>query len=295
MIKQKSSIKRKYKKRSQIKSIMFRYKKNKLAMIGLVMLIIMLLIALSANFIVDYEADAVKQVMKERLLTPNKDHIFGTDAYGRDIYARIIFGARISLFVGLITITLSLTGGAIIGATAGYYGGKIDNVLMRIMDVFLAIPSILLAISIVAALGAGLFNLLLAMSISQVPRFARIVRSSILTIKDQEFIEAARACGTKDSRIIIKHILPNAIGPIIVQATLTMASTILTISSLSFIGLGIQAPTPEWGSMLSDGKSQMRYYPHLVIIPGIAIMMAVMSLNLIGDGLRDALDPRLKN
>ncbi len=295
MVKQDISIKKKYKKRSQIKSIMFRYRKNKLAMIGVLMLVIMIIIAICADFIVDYETDAVKQNMKERLQTPNSLHKFGTDEYGRDIFARIIFGARISLFVGVVTIALSLTGGAIIGATAGYYGGRIDNVLMRIMDVFLAIPSILLAISIVAALGAGVFNLLLAMSISQVPRFARIVRSSILTIKDQEFIEAARACGTKNSRIIIKHIIPNAIGPIIVQATLTMASTILTISSLSFIGLGIQAPTPEWGSMLSDGKGQMRYYPHLVIIPGIAIMIAVMSLNLIGDGLRDALDPRLKN
>lgn len=295
MVKQDVVIKKKYKKRSQIKSIMFRYKKNKLAMVGFVMFIIMIIIAISADLIVDYEIDAVTQNMKERLQTPNSEHVFGTDEYGRDIFARIIFGARISLFVGLITISLSLTGGAIIGATAGYYGGRIDNVLMRIMDIFLAIPSILLAISIVAALGTGIFNLLLAMSISQVPRFARIVRSSILTVKGQDFIEAAKACGTKDSRIIIKHIIPNAIGPIIVQATLTMASTILTISSLSFVGLGIQSPTPEWGSMLSDGKKQMRYYPHLVIIPGIAIMLAVMSLNLIGDGLRDALDPRLKN
>ncbi len=292
---QKADIKRKYKKRSQIKSILFRFKKNKLAMFGVIMFIIMIAIAICADFIVDYELDAVKQNMKERLQTPNSLHMFGTDEYGRDIFARIIFGARISLFVGIVTISLSLSMGAIIGATAGYYGGKIDNILMRFMDVFLAIPSILLAISIVAALGTGVFNLLLAMSISQVPRFARIVRSSILTIKGQDFIEAAKACGTKDSRIIIKHIIPNAIGPIIVQATLTMASTILTISSLSFVGLGIQSPTPEWGSMLSDGKTQMRYYPHLVIIPGIAIMMAVMSLNLIGDGLRDALDPRLKN
>lgn len=295
MVKQNVVTKKKYKKRSQIKSIMFRYKKNKLAMVGFVMFIIMILIAISADLIVNYEIDAVTQNMKERLQTPNGEHIFGTDEYGRDIFARIIFGARISLFVGLITIALSLTFGAIIGATAGYYGGRTDNILMRIMDIFLAIPSILLAISIVAALGTGIFNLLLAMSISQVPRFARIVRSSILTVKGQDFIEAAKACGTKDSRIIIKHIIPNAIGPIIVQATLTMATTILTISSLSFVGLGIQSPTPEWGSMLSDGKKQMRYYPHLVIIPGIAIMLAVMSLNLIGDGLRDALDPRLKN
>jgi peptide/nickel transport system permease protein len=287
--------KAKIKKRSQLKSIVYRYKKNKLAILGAVIFIVLIIISISADLIVDFEKDAVAQNMKERLMTPNEDHIFGTDQYGRDIFARIIFGSRVSLFVGLITIAISLTFGSLIGATAGYYGGKTDDILMRIMDIFLAIPSLLLAISIVAALGPGMINLLIALSVSQVPRFARIVRSSILSIKDQEFIEAAKACGTKNSRIILKHILPNAMGPIIVQATLNMASTILNIAALSFIGLGIQPPTPEWGSMLSDVKTQMRYYPYLAIIPGIAIIIAVMSLNLIGDGLRDALDPKLKN
>lgn len=285
----------KIKKRGQIKSIWFRYKKNKLAMIGLIMFIVMILIAVFANLLADYENDVVTHNMKNRLIPPNEKHIFGTDQYGRDIFARIIFGARISLFVGIVTIIISLIIGSVIGASAGYYGGKIDNILMRIMDVFLAIPSTILAIAIVASLGPGLFNLLIALSISRIPQFARIVRSSILSIMGQEFIEAAKACGTKDRRIIVKHILPNAIGPIIVQATLTMATTILTIASLSFIGLGVQPPTPEWGSMLAEGKTQMRYYPHLVVIPGVAIIFAVMSLNLIGDGLRDALDPRLKN
>jgi peptide/nickel transport system permease protein len=287
--------KAKIKKRSQLKSIVYRYKKNKLAILGAVIFLVLIIISISADLIVDFEKDAVAQNMKERLMTPNEDHIFGTDQYGRDIFARIIFGSRVSLFVGLITIAISLTFGSLIGATAGYYGGKTDDILMRIMDIFLAIPSLLLAISIVAALGPGMINLLIALSVSQVPRFARIVRSSILSIKDQEFIEAAKACGTKNSRIILKHILPNAMGPIIVQATLNMASTILNIAALSFIGLGIQPPTPEWGSMLSDVKTQMRYYPYLAIIPGIAIIIAVMSLNLIGDGLRDALDPKLKN
>jgi peptide/nickel transport system permease protein len=287
--------KAKIKKRSQLKSIVYRYKKNKLAILGAVIFLVLIIISISADLIVDFEKDAVAQNMKERLMTPNEDHIFGTDQYGRDIFARIIFGSRVSLFVGLITIAISLTLGSLIGATAGYYGGKTDDILMRIMDIFLAIPSLLLAISIVAALGPGMINLLIALSVSQVPRFARIVRSSILSIKDQEFIEAAKACGTKNSRIILKHILPNAMGPIIVQATLNMASTILNIAALSFIGLGIQPPTPEWGSMLSDVKTQMRYYPYLAIIPGIAIIIAVMSLNLIGDGLRDALDPKLKN
>jgi peptide/nickel transport system permease protein len=287
--------KEKKKKRSQLASIWFRYKKNKLAMTGLILLLIMVTISIFADFIVDYEMDAVTQNMRERLETPSSEHILGTDQYGRDVFARVIFGSRISLFVGLLTIILALSFGSVIGASAGYYGGRVDNILMRIMDVFLAIPAILLAISVVAALGPGMINLLIAMSISQIPRFARIVRSAILSIKGQEFVEAAKACGTRDRRIIFKHIIPNAIGPIVVQATLTMATTILTISSLSFVGLGITPPTPEWGSMLSDGKSQMRYYPHLVIFPGIAIMFAVLSLNLIGDGLRDALDPRLKN
>lgn len=283
------------KKRSQFKSIFIRFKKNKLAMFGLVVLIILTLVAIFADFIADYDTDAISQNMRVRLQTPNREHLFGTDHYGRDMFARIVFGTRISLFVGIVSITVSLAIGALIGAIAGYYGGKIDNVIMRIMDVLLAIPQTLMAISIVAALGPGIFNLLLAMSISSVPRFARIVRSSILSISDMEFIEAARACGTSDARIIGKHIIPNAIGPIIVQATLNMASTIIGIAGLSFIGLGIEPPIPEWGSMLSEGKAQMRYYPHLVIIPGIAIVFAVMALNLIGDGLRDSLDPRLKN
>lgn len=283
------------KKRSQFKSVFFRFKKNKMAMFGLVVLIILTLVAVFADFIADYENDAISQNMKIRLQTPSREHIFGTDQYGRDMFARIVFGTRISLFVGVVSIIASLIVGAVIGAVAGYYGGAIDNVIMRIMDVLLAIPQTLLAISIVAALGTGIFNLLLAMSISSVPRFARIVRSSILSIADQEFVEAAKACGTKDARIITKHIIPNAIGPIIVQATLNMASTIIGIAGLSFIGLGIEPPIPEWGSILSEGKTQMRYYPHLVVIPGIAIVFAVMALNLIGDGLRDSLDPRLKN
>lgn len=295
MIEQKIINKTNVKKRSQLKSIWFRYKKNKLAMLGLILLVFLIAIAVFAPLFADYEEDAISQNMKVRLQSPNNKHIFGTDQYGRDLFARIIFGARVSLSIGLITIALSLTVGAIIGSVSGYYGGRIDDVLMRIMDVFLAIPQMLMAISIVAALGPGIFNLLIAMSISSVPRFARIVRSSILSIKDQEFIEAARACGTRDRRIIFKHIIPNAIGPIIVQATLSIAGTIIAISGLSFLGLGIKAPMPEWGSMLAEGKAQMRYYPYIVIIPGLSIVFTVMALNLMGDGLRDALDPRLKN
>lgn len=295
MVKEKVVSKSKVQKRSQLKSVLVRYKKNKLAMIGFILLLLLIVVSVCAPLLANYEEDAIKQNIKERLQLPNKNHIFGTDQYGRDLFARVIFGARVSLMISLLTIILSLTFGILIGSVAGYYGGRIDDVLMRIMDVFLAIPQMLMAISIVAALGPGVFNLLIAMSISMVPRFARIVRSSILSIKDQEFVEAARACATRDRRIIARHIIPNAIGPIIVQATLNIAGTIISISGLSFLGLGVKAPMPEWGSMLSEGKEQMRHYPHLVIIPGMAIVFTVMALNLMGDGLRDALDPRLKN
>lgn len=284
-----------FKKKSQFKTIVARYKKNKLAMVGMIMLIILIFFACTANIFFDYKQDVIGQNIAARLQSPSMAHLLGTDQYGRDMLARIVFGSRISLIVGLVTIAIGLSFGSLIGAVAGYYGGRIDNILMRFMDVFLAIPSMLLAVCIVAALGGGLFNLLIASGVSQIARFSRIVRSSIITMKGEQFIEAAKACGTKDGRIILHHILPNAIGPIIVQATLNMAQAILVVSSLSFVGLGITPPTPEWGSMLSTGKEMMRFYPHLVISPGVAIVLAVMSLNLIGDGLRDALDPRLKN
>jgi peptide/nickel transport system permease protein len=283
------------KKKSQFASIWKRYKKNKLAVFGLSLFTVMVLAALFADVISNYELDAVTQNMAIRYSPPGAGHIFGTDNFGRDLFARIIFGARISLFVGVVTISTSLVAGAIIGASSGYFGGEIDNILMRIMDVLLAIPQMLLAIALVAALGTSMVNLLLALSISQIPRFARVVRASVFSVKGMEYVEAARACGTKNSRIIAKHILPNAIGPIIVQATLYVAQAILIIAALSFVGLGIQPPTPEWGSMMADAKNQMRYYPYLVVIPGVCIALTVMSLNLIGDGLRDALDPRLKN
>lgn len=292
-----ADVKRKktVKKRSQLKTIWFQFKKNKLAMFGLFIFMTLVGIAIFAGFFLDYDTQVIGQSMKERLQPPSPKYWFGTDEYGRDVFARILWGTRISLFVGLFTVALAMTVGSIIGALAGYYGGRMDNVLMRIMDVFLAMPGTILAVAIVGALGPGIINVLLAMSIFRIPQFARIVRSSVISIRDQEFIEAAKACGTKDRRIILRHILPNAVGPIVVQATLNMATTILGVAGLSFIGLGIEAPIPEWGSMLSAAKSQMRYQPYLMIFPGVAIMTAVLSLNLIGDGLRDALDPRMKN
>ena len=198
------------------------------------------------------------------------------------------------MVVGLISVSISLTIGGMLGAIAGYYGGKIDNIIMRIMDIFLAVPSILLAMTIVAALGTSLVNVMLAIGVSGVPQYARIVRASVMSIKDQEFVEASRAIGAKSPTTIFREILPNCLAPIIVQATLSVASAILSTASLSFIGLGVQPPSPEWGAMLSGGRGYLRDALHLTLFPGLAIVITILALNLLGDGLRDALDPRLK-
>lgn len=285
----------KYKKQSQWLTIWRRLKKNKLAMAGLIVLTAMILIAVFAGVLVNYDTMVVGQNMSERMQTPSAKHWFGTDQYGRDVFARIIYGSRLSLTLSIVAMTAAVAIGAGIGAVAGYYGGRVDDVLMRIMDVLLAIPPMLMSISIVAALGQSMVNLLIALSIAYIPVFARVIRSTILSIKGQEFVEAAKACGTSNFRIIVRHIIPNAIGPIIVEATLTMGAAILIISSLSFMGLGIEPPAPEWGTMLYEGRDVIRQAPYLVIFPGAAIALAVMSLNLLGDGLRDALDPKLKN
>lgn len=282
-------------KKSQIRVVWQRFRKNKSAMLGLVMLVFLIIGAFMAMYLVNYQTDVVGMDMANRMKPPGNGHLLGTDQYGRDVFARIIYGARISLSMSIIIIMISFTLGGMVGAISGYYGGWTDNILMRIMDVFYAIPYNLFAICIVAALGSGLINLVAAMSIALVPMFSRIVRSAVLPICNQEYIESARACGTSDFRIIVKHVLPNAIGPIIVHATLNIADTIKAIAGLSFIGLGVASPLPEWGAMLTEGKNYIRDYPFLVIVPGIAIMIAAMSFNLIGDGLRDALDPRLKN
>lgn len=284
-----------YKKRSQVSAVWHRLKKNKLAMLGLFILCILIGLAIFADFIADYDTVVVGLDMSQRLLTPSLEHIFGTDQFGRDVFARIIHGGRLSLSLSIISMSVAVAIGACIGAVAGYYGGRVDDVLMRLMDILLAIPPMLMSISIVAALGQSMINLLIALAIAYIPVFARVIRSTILSIKGQEFVEAARACGTSNARIILRHIIPNAIGPIIVEATLTMGAAILVISSLSFMGLGIEPPAPEWGTMLYEGREVIRSSPYLVIFPGIAIALSVMSLNLLGDGLRDALDPRLKN
>jgi len=284
----------KTKKRSQSADVWKRLKKSKAAVIGLVIIVIFVCMAIFAPVIADYDTQVIKMNISERLEGPSSNHFFGTDEYGRDIFYRIVYGTRISLFVGVISVGIALSIGGFLGAIAGYYGGKLDNAIMRVLDVLLAIPAILLAITIVSALGSSIINLMIAVGISNIPGFARVVRAAILSVKDQEYIEAARAIGAKDHTIILKHVLPNSMAPIIVYATLKVATAIMATASLSFIGLGVQPPTPEWGSMLASGRQYMRDQMYIVMFPGLAIVMAVLSLNLIGDGLRDALDPKLK-
>ncbi|WP_330641934.1 ABC transporter permease [Cuneatibacter sp. NSJ-177] len=281
------------KKRSQLLEVWRRLKKSKVAIVGLVILIFLIFIAVFADLLVDYNV-AIKQDLVHKLQGPSAEHWLGTDSFGRDILARIIHGSRISLSIGFIAVIISLIVGGAIGSIAGYYGGKLDMIVMRFIDVLMSIPSMLMCICVVTVLGPGMSNLMVAVTISYVATFCVIVRSSILTIKNSDYIEAARATGVGTFRIILKHIIPNTMGPIMVQATLSIGSVILSAAGLSFVGLGVMPPTPEWGAILTEGKEFIRTAPHIVLFPGIAIMLAVMSLNFLGDGLRDALDPRLK-
>ena len=278
-----------------------RFKKNKLAMVGLAFILILVVIA-AGTLVIDlvtnkeiYNNYVIKQDLRGRLEPPSLAHPFGKDEFGRDMLFRMLWAIRYSLFMGTIAIAISCVVGGTLGAVAGYYGEKVDNVIMRFMDILLAIPSMLLAIAIVAALGTSITNVLIAIAISYVPTFARTVRAPILTIKDQEFVEAGKAIGASDARIIFKYIIPNSMAPIIVQATLGVAGAILSIAGLSFLGLGIQPPTPEWGAMLSNARTYIRDSWHITVIPGMGIMLTILALNVIGDGLRDALDPKLKN
>lgn len=286
--------KTKTKKRSQLLEIWQRLKRNKMAMLGLAIIVALAICAIFADVMFDYDTIVIKQNIGERLQGPSSAHWFGTDEFGRDILARLIHGSRVSLVVGIVSVSIALLIGGTLGAVAGFYGGKIDMIIMRVMDVFLAVPSILLSMTIVAALGTNLFYVMLAIGISSVPNYARIVRAAVMSVKDQEFVEASRAMGASNATIIFKEVIPNCLAPIIVQVTLSVASAILSTASLSFIGLGVQPPSPEWGAMLSSGRQYMRDALHLTLFPGLAIIITILALNLLGDGLRDALDPRLK-
>ena len=267
-------------------------KRNKLAMVGLVIIIFLILIAIFADQIAPYSY--AEQDLKNQFQLPSAKHWFGTDDLGRDIFSRVVYGSRVSLKVGFISVSISLILGVTLGALTGYYGGKVDILLMRVIDILQAVPDTLLAIAIMAALGPGLTNLMMAVGIASIPSYARLVRSSVLSIRDMEFIEAAKANGSSDFRIIFKHIIPNCMAPIIVQATLGVAYAIINAAGLSFIGLGLEPPTPEWGAMLSGGRAYIRDYVHMTLFPGLAIVTTIFALNVLGDGLRDALDPKLK-
>jgi peptide/nickel transport system permease protein len=283
-----------YKKNSQWKEIWRRFKKSRTALFGLALLIFIVSMALFADIIVPY-GNAIAQSGKERLQTPSINHWFGTDHLGRDLFARIVHGSRYSLLIGFSTSFISLAIGGMIGAFSGYYGGRFDNIVMRLMDVLMSVPPVLLSLAVVAALGANLRNLLIAITISCVPGTVRLVRSVVMTVSDNDYIEAARSYNSSDLRIILKYVITNAMGPIIVNTTMNIAVMILSAAGLSFIGMGVQPPAPEWGSLLSEARQYMFRAPYLLYFPGFSILLTALSFNLVGDGLRDALDPKLKN
>jgi len=281
-------------KNSGFKETFFRLCRNKAAVAGMGFLVLLNLISVFSGVLFDYQTTCVDQTISQRLQWPSAEHWFGTDEFGRDLLARVVHGSRISLSIGVAAVAFGLLVGGILGAVAGFFGGMVDNVIMRACDVFLAVPMMLMAIVIVAALGASITNLVVALAISSVPTFARIVRSAVLGVRDMEYVEAARAVGVKTGRTIARYILPNCMGPIIVQTTLRIAATISNTAALSFLGLGVKPPQPEWGALLSSGREFIRDSAYLACIPGVCIMLTILALNLLGDGLRDALDPRLK-
>lgn len=256
--------------------------------------LLILFFAVFADLFVNYDLDAITH-SASRLAPPSVEHFFGTDGYGRDIFARVLYGTRNSLQMALTTTISALGISIIVGAIAAFYGGILDSIIMRILDMFMGIPVILLAIAVSASLGPGKENLILAMAIAQIPQFTRVTRSAILNVVGQEYVEAARAYGSPDASIIASQILPNTMGLVIIQATMAVSQMILSIAALSYLGLGIQPPAPELGSMLSEGREYMRYSQYIMLFPGLMIALTALSLNLVGDGLRDALDPRMKN
>lgn len=290
--------------RSPLQNALRRLSRHRSARVGFVILGFLILVAIFAPVLAPF--DPIKVLTDVKTRTPpcihifgcpadQPQHFFGIDGNRRDLFSRIIYGSRLSLEIGVSTVTFAILTGIILGSLAGYIGGWVDNIIMRLMDILLAFPSLMLAIAIVAVLGPGLINALIAISFVSIPVYARILRASILQVKEQDFVTASVALGASPFGLLLGHVLPNALTPIIVQATLGVASAILEAAALSFLGLGAAPPTPEWGLMLGEERSSIFNAPHLVFIPGIAIMLTVLSFNLIGDGLRDALDPRLSH
>ena len=278
---------------SRFRSMWDTLKKNKAALFGLFVIIALIIIAVIGPFITPYDPN--DQVMADVNQTPSSAHWFGTDNLGRDIFSRVIVGTRVSLLVGVAAVAFSLIIGTILGSIAGYFGGKLDAVIMRIMDMMLSIPSILLAITLMAALGKGIDKAIIAIGVVSIPEYARIIRSAILSAKENDYVAAAKVIGNSNTRIIFAHILPNVISSIVVRATLGISTAILDTAALGFLGLGVQPPTAEWGDMLGRVRSMVLVYPHMLIFPGLAITLAVLAFNLFGDGLRDALDPKSRS
>lgn len=287
-------ISRKYKRVGRAREIIHRLFQNKGAVLGLIIILAVCVIALTVDLWIDYDTQVIAIHSKERFISPCREHPFGTDKYGRDIFFRVLYGTKYSLSIGFVSVLIALFIGAVFGSLAGYFGGSVDNIIMRIVDIFAAIPGILMGIVIVAALGASTWTLMLAVGISSAPSFVRVTRAAVLTTRNSEYVQAAKSIGLIDLKIIFTHVLPNCISPIIVQATLKIANAIVNAAGLSFLGMGIPVPAPEWGSMLADGRTYIRQYSYMCLWPGVAIMVVVLAFNLLGDGLRDAMDPKLR-
>jgi peptide/nickel transport system permease protein len=278
------------KRDTEMRQVWRHLRRNRLAMVGLAVLTLFLFCAIFAPFLTAY--DPIITDFSVALNLPSGDHILGTDWLGRDVFTRILFGSRISLAIGLISVTIGMLIGVPIGAISGYYGGRFDILIQRAIDILIAFPGILLAIVVVTVLGVGVENVMIAVGIASVPIYTRLVRGSVMSVKEQGYVAAAKALGIGDARIIVRHIMPNCLGPIIVQSTFQIATAILWAAGLGFLGLGAQPPDPEWGAMLSSGRQYIRTAHHLTTYPGLAILFMVLGFNLLGDGLRDALDPR---
>lgn len=282
------------KRRGRMGDVLHRLSKNKGAMLGLFIILTLVFISVFADVFFDYETQIIATNVPERLVAPYWKHPFGTDDMGRDMLVRILYGARYSLAIGAVAVLIALAVGVVLGAIAGYYGGTVEEIIMRCTDIFASVPYMLMAIVIVSVLGSSAINLMIAVGVTSIPGFVRITRASVLTVRNQEYLEAARAIGRSNVSIIFRHVLPNCLSPIIVQVTLRIASAIISASGLSFLGLGVPKPSPEWGSLLSAGRGFMRDHGYLTLFPGLTIMITVLAFNLLGDGLRDALDPKLK-
>ncbi len=276
------------------KQIWRQFKKNKGAVIGLVVFTLIVIIAIVSSFAFDYNGQIIKMNSSQRLLAPSLQHPFGTDQMGRDVMMRIFYGARYSLIIAFSSISISILVGTSLGCIAGFFGGKIENLIMRVMDILLLIPNLLITIIFVAIFGVSFMNLIIALGVATIAPFARTARAAVMTVRTNEYVEASQAIGSSSMRTLLRHVFPNSFSAILVQATTRMGMVIIQAAGFSFLGLGVPAPTPEWGAMLSDARSFMREFPYLTFWPGMFIFITVLAINLIGDGLRDALDPKLK-